>query len=401
MSSRRKAKPACGGGDCPVHGSTANDDTESVSTVKEEPVSTATESTKSAIKEEKSETEESKVEGFVSEDNDDNISSTEIDVSHLSKVALCIHSHKTKVEATFHYNDETKDEFVGNFKFLKKNIGVLNEANCQFVVSVVINHNCVWDVSGLDKIAQFLLATLPAIDFEVDSIQTVPPIVPFVKFYKTLHPIVQQTQIDGPVFLTHCEGVEIKYLKIKRGNLPYSYFWRAIKYIKVLDVGCVNNYRADFVPDDTELSSSDLDGFECEPNVIETLKKKFANTNDDNQTPEATVNCKKYIDSTNHSRMTYELFAHIDSMFNLFDRVLNWNRDQHDILINFEIAYDGFFNNGLEKEITKLTGYYARYEDEKIRLELKQFNVCLKLVVKEKTQLDSAYYFESPKLNGS
>ncbi|CAD5230495.1 unnamed protein product [Bursaphelenchus okinawaensis] len=375
--------------------SISHDSTRTEESIEQDTVSTSTVSSDDSpnVEEELSTTNSSSDDnGTTSSELDTESSNTEedesdyidgVDISNVYKINLFLKGDSTEliVKGSIVGCQISTIIFCDEYDVIMEKLKLCLKKERRFVLQSYLNNECVWSPSLLNILGDLFLNTLPPIVelFIFGDPRNIN--VPFIDFYRKLHPIVTCLTIDNPTILRFFFDMEFKALTPRNPNLDFN--WLPSKYTQVVDLVFNDSSMLQvlrqqdivmpqvlfviFRNHDFEVANTKL--------VLEEVCSLFPS-----------IKCIKlqfvvHVQEKNEPIMNHRLFTITRTVFHTFESMLDWNQGKIKLLSNFYVYYNGPVNDDLARKITDYIGYECCYDKDKVRLEIHQSNVCLEMRV--------------------
>ncbi|CAD5230489.1 unnamed protein product [Bursaphelenchus okinawaensis] len=322
----------------------------------------------------------SSVEEEDTEDTEDYLD--DIEISSVFKIDICLYGNSTELmlRGCGRGIDAIVFEFHNEYDVIMEKLMLCLKRKRVFILQICLFDECVWSPSLLNVMADYFLSTLPIIN----NLKVVGDPrnlnVPFIDFYRKLHPIVEHLIIVNPTILRFLIDKQLNSLVLE---LPLDFSWFPLKYTQVghvkffafsmLEVLCQQDivmpqvHSVSFFNYPHEGTDSKL--------ILGKVCSRFPSIK------RLEILLMVHVQEKNQPVRNHDLFTHTRAVFDMFESILDWNREKLNVTIYFTIYYNGPINNRLARKMTGYIGYECCCKNDKVRVEVSMSKVDLRMFV--------------------
>ncbi|CAD5230471.1 unnamed protein product [Bursaphelenchus okinawaensis] len=306
-----------------------------------------------------------------------------IDISRVGRINIFMYGDSTEltVQGYIIGSEVYKIRFCDEYDVILEKLKLCLKKKRKFVLQIYFFDDlCVWSPSLLNVMADFFLNTLPAIDelYIYGAPENVN--VSFIDFCRKIHPIVERLAINNPTILRFLIDFQIKSLapestvslrwmplKYTQANLVTFNNWSMLEVLAQQDIVMQQVRSATFYKYQRESSNLKL--------IFENVFNMFPSL--EHLTLEGYI----YVREQNEPILNHELFTYTRTVFDTFERMLDWNQGKLNIIIIFFAYFNVPVNEDLARKMTEFAGYECCYKNGYFVLEVSMSNVDLRMVV--------------------
>ncbi|CAD5230469.1 unnamed protein product [Bursaphelenchus okinawaensis] len=310
-----------------------------------------------------------------------------VDISRVGRINIFIYGDSTELIVRGYVVGSQVHPIIlrDEYEVIMEKLKLCFKKKRQFFLQVYLFDQCVWSSSLLSVMADLFISTLPVINNLSIFGDPRNVNVPFIDFYRKLHPIVERLSINQPTTLRFLIDMQIKSLTLMHAvGTGLNFSWLPLKFTQVNEVSFKNSSmlqvlcQKDIVM--PQVCSVNFFFYEREdPNLKPIFENVF---NVFPSLEQLTLEVWVSVQEKNEPIKNHELFTYTRTVFDTFERILDWNQEKLKIVILFFAYFNVPVNEDLARKMTEFAGYECCYKNGYFVLEVSMCNVDLRMIVK-------------------
>ncbi|CAD5230477.1 unnamed protein product [Bursaphelenchus okinawaensis] len=309
-----------------------------------------------------------------------------VDITHVEKIEIELFGNSTRLMliGTQIYSNDITIKIIDEYRVIMDKVTQCLKKKRLFVLQIQCYNQCVWSVSMLNEVADFILRTMPAINVSIVFGSSRSIYVPFINFYKKLHPIVGLLYIENPSFLKFLFDIQIKTMTLQQAvGASSSFNWLPLKYTQVNEISFEYLSMLDAIRLQgvvmPHVRVVNVLNYQCETDSSKMIFRNVCSLFPSAKQLKLEVLVNVWEDDG--SIRIQKLFAQARKALDTFKNMSRWNQGNMNILIYLYAYYYGPVDKELARKMTEYLGHKCYYKKDYVNLEASMSNVDLKMGV--------------------
>ncbi|CAD5230483.1 unnamed protein product [Bursaphelenchus okinawaensis] len=297
----------------------------------------------------------------------------------VQKININMYSATTALMVEGYTNDLITIEIRDRYDVIIEHLTQCYKKTIPFTLQICIYDVCVWTTSLLNVMADFFLRTLPAMNVMIHFASSGSKYIPFINFYRKLHPIVEHLSVNNSTILRFFMDLQRKSLML---NWTLNRNWFPLNYIEVNEVIFMNFSllkvlcQQDIVM--PQVCSAAFLKHRCETADVKLILENACSVFPSIKKLE--LEYEVHVTEKNEPIRNHQLFIQTRNVLDSFESILDWNQGKLNIFITSKVTYNGLVNEDLARKMSEYIGYEWSYDGE-VGLDVSMANVDLMMIV--------------------